>query len=372
MEASGTLAGGIAHDFNNILSAVLGYTELTLLNSDCDTKTRKNLNRVLDATGRAKDLVRQILMFSRKGEVNRQPVLIELVVEEVVNLLRKTIPSTITIDLNVSSNMVMVLADTTQIHQVVMNLCTNAHHSMLEQGGNINIGLKPAEINHVLATKYPALCEGKYVQLTVVDSGVGMSPEILSCIFEPFFTTKRAGEGTGMGLAVVHGIVRSHDGVIDVESEPGIGTKITIFLPLSSDVSEIQNIIGKTSSVKGESEHILWVDDEPMLVELGKETLESFGYRVTGTTSAFEALRLFKADPNGYDLIVTDQAMPEMSGDLLVKEAMSVRSDVAIIICSGYSAALNAEKMMILGVKKLLMKPLDVNTLAKEVRRAIG
>ncbi len=371
MEAIGTLAGGVAHDFNNILSAVIGYTELTRRNPNCDAKSSENLGHVLTAADRARDLVKQILMFSRKGAENRKPIQLHLVIEEAVKLLRKTIPSTITINLDIDENTGSILADRTQIHQVVMNLCTNAYHSMQEQGGDIDIVLKPVAIDTVGAAKYPNLRQGKYGQFTVSDSGTGMDPKTILRIFDPFFTTKRQGEGTGMGLAVVHGIIQNHDGAIGVESEIGAGTTFKVFFPLSCEAAGEKEKSTDTATIKRGTEHILWVDDEPTLVELGKETLESFGYRVTATTSALEALNIFQADPNGCDLIVTDQTMPEMTGDVLAKEAMLVRSDIPVIICTGHSATLNAEKVRAIGVNSLLMKPLNSDTLTAEIRKVL-
>ena len=374
MEAIGTLAGGVAHDFNNILAAVLGYTQLTLRNPNCDAKIRKNLGNVLNAVERARELVKQILIFSRKDTLNLEPLQISRVVKEAVNLLRKTIPSTTKINLDVDDNTGSVLADETQIHQVVMNLCTNAHHAMLKQEGKIYISLKPVDIDNTIAERHPNLDHASYAQLSVTDCGKGMTPETMSHMFDPFFTTKGQGEGTGMGLAVVHGIVQNHAGAVHVESEEGKGTTFKVFFPLLDDAApaaDAKNHASATSAIKRGNEHILLVDDEPMLVELGKESLESFGYRVTATTSAKDALNFFLADPNGYDLIVTDQTMPEMTGVVLAKEAISVRPNVPVILCTGHSAVLNTEKAFALGVRSLLMKPLDINRLAEEVRKAL-
>jgi PAS domain S-box-containing protein len=371
MEAIGTLAGGIAHDFNNILSAVFGYTELTLRNPNCDHKSRSNLNQILSAASRARDLVKQILMFSKKADENREPLQIHLVIEEAVSLINKTIPSTVAINLDINQNTGMVLANATQIHQVVMNLCTNAYHSLPEQGGNIDISLQPVDVDHVDAAQNLNLRKGRYAQFTVTDTGSGMTQLTISRIFDPFFTTKPQGKGTGMGLALVHGIVQHHDGVIDVESEVGKGTTFKVFFPLTTDTAAEEKCpVERPPDIEGD-EHILFVDDEPMLAELGSESLKSFGYKVTSTTSAKEALELFQTNPDNYNLIVTDQTMPEISGDILAKRVISIRSDIPVIICTGHSAVLNAEKAQAIGVKALLMKPLEQDKLVKTVRKIL-
>lgn len=370
MEAIGTLAGGIAHDFNNILSAVIGYAELTQRNPNCDAKCQENLEHVLVAAGRAKDLVKQILTFSRKASLSLEPIQLHLAVEEAVKLLRQTIPATITLNLEADSKTGTVLADATQIHQVVMNLCTNACHAIPEQRGEITITLKPVEIDDRTAAKHPNLRQGKYARLTVSDNGAGINQATMASIFDPFFTTKAQGEGTGMGLAVVHGIIQHHDGAIAVESVEGKGTTFKLFFPVAA-VPAVAPTQSSAISTKQGNERILWVDDEAMLASLGKETLELLGYKVTATTSAQQALGLLRADPNGYDLLITDQAMPEMSGDLLVREALLVRADLPIIICTGHSATLNTEKALALGVKALLMKPLESGKLVDEIRRVL-
>ncbi len=368
MEAIGTMAGGVAHDFNNMLSVILGYTELTLRNPSCDEKCKKNLGHVLTATDRAKELIKQILMFSRKGELNRDPIKLHNVVTEVLGLLKKTIPSTVSIRSDIDTHTGTVLADATQIQQIIMNFCTNASHAMAEHGGDIDISLKPIDVDLSAAARCPDLRPGKYVQLTVADTGVGMSPDVMSRIFDPFFTTKKPGEGTGMGLSVVHGIIKNHEGAICVESVVGKGTIFKVFFPLSAE-----DVDKKTSTVASTcqpgTEHVLLVDDEVMLATLGKEILESLGYKVTSTTSAFEAFDLFQNNPEEYDLLITDQTMPEMPGDVLAKKAMQIRADLPVIICTGHSAVLDTKKALAIGVKALMMKPLDRSGLSKAVRQ---
>lgn len=371
MEAIGTLAGGVAHDFNNILSAILGYTELNLCNPNCDDQSRKNLSHVLTAAGRARELVKQILMFSRKSTTQQDLIKIHLVVEEAITLLRKTIPTSIPIRLDIDRNTGSALADETQIHQVVMNLSINAYHSMQDNGGKIDISFKPVDIDNVTAAEYPNLKQGRYGQLTISDNGSGMSPEIMSRIFDPFFTTKDQGEGTGMGLSVVLGIVKSHDGAIGVKSNIDEGTSFTVFFPLVSDAISIKTHASRDSTARHGNEHILFVDDEAILVELGRETLESFGYKVTATNSPIEAFNFFQSAPNRYDLIITDQTMPGMTGDLLAQKAMQIRADIPVIVCTGYSATLDSEKADTIGIKTFLLKPLDADSLLKEVRNIL-
>ena len=367
MEAIGTLAGGIAHDFNNILSAVLGYTELTLRNPSCDPKAQRNLQYVLSAAERGRDLVKQILLFSRKEEENRKQLAIGKVVDEAVNLLRKTIPSTIPMRLDISP-VGWVLGDETQIQQVIMNLCTNAFHSLPNQGGEISVGVKQIQLDQAAAERHPTLAAGSYAMLTVADNGTGIQPQVLMHIFDPFFTTKELDKGTGLGLSVVHGIVKRHGGSIDVQSEVGKGTTFSIFLPLVAGAKEPDASADFSSELRGGSECLLWVDDEPMLKELGEEMLQLLGYQVTATTSANEALEVFKKNPHDFDLLITDQTMPEMSGSELAVQALSIRPDLPVGLCTAHSDVLHRNKALSLGARSLLMKPLESAILAKEIR----
>lgn len=371
MEAIGTLAGGVAHDFNNILSAILGYTELTLRDPDCSPNSRLNLESVLSATKRATDLVKQILMFSRKEEGERTNLRIESIVLEASKLLRKTIPKTVSFRMDIDPPEGTVLADPTQIHQVVMNLCTNAFHALPKQVGEIAISVKQVQVDKATSVKYSKLSQGDYVMLTVADNGTGMPPKIMSRAFEPFFTTKKQGEGTGMGLAVVHGIIQSHGGDIGIESTVGKGTVIKVFLPLSQeDADHVEVQATKVEDLRG-SERLLFVDDEILLVDLGRETLELFGYHVTAVTSAKEALNIFMLNPSAFDLIITDQTMPEISGDVLAEKILSVRPNIPIIICTGHSSVMDKGKAQSIGVKALLMKPVESTVLAREIRKIL-
>lgn len=371
MEAIGTLAGGVAHDFNNILAAILGYTELTLLHSDRDAKSKKHLEGILTAVERAKKLVNQILTFSKKGEEYHSPIKIDEVILEAINLLKKTLPATISFKLDIDSDLATVMADPTQIHQVIMNLCTNAYHSMPNYTGTINVSLKQTYVDSVAAGKKTNLHPGRYNLLTVADTGAGIPAEIIDRIFEPFFTTKGQAQGTGMGLAVVHGIVQNHGGAIGITSVVGKGTTFEIFFPVK--LEQIKNRQKKDPEPisKQGTERILWIDDEAILAELGKESLQAYGYTVTSTTSPIDALNIFKAAPQSYDLIITDQTMPEMTGNILAEKILDIRPDTPIIICTGHSALLNEDKVKKIGAKALLMKPLTVNILIREVRKIL-
>ncbi len=369
MEAVGTLAGGIAHDFNNILGAVLGYTELTLGDDRLDDESRENLEEVLSAAKRARELVKQILMFSRKSEETREPIKVYAVIEEACKLLRKTIPTSIIMNLDIDNNTGTVVCDATKIHQIVMNLCTNAYHAMRGGDGELSISLGPVEVNYATAARYPDLSEGRYALLTVKDTGEGMDSLTLSRMFDPFFTTKATGEGTGLGLAVVHGIVKSHNGSIAVESELGLGTTFLIYLPLVSS-DEVAETAGESALISGD-EHILFVDDEVALAKLGKKMLEQLGYHVTLETVAQRAMETFRANPEAIDIIITDQTMPGMTGDKLAREAKDIRADIPVIICTGYSEVLDAGKADEMGVNALLMKPLERATLARTVRKVL-
>lgn len=371
MEAIGTLAGGVAHDFNNILSGILGFTELALANPNCDPKNQQHLELVLNAARRASDLVNQILVFSRKNDERRSFVDVYSIVAEAARLMRKTIPTTVNINQDLDSETGTILANATQLHQVVMNLCTNAYHALKKQAGTIGISLEAVDIDSDLASQYSNLKEGSYALLMVSDTGCGIDPDIIERIFEPFFTTKKPGEGTGMGLAVVHGIVQSHGGAIGVESTVGTGTIVKVFLPLKEKELKAGLSPADSTSLTG-TEHLLLIDDEEMLVVLGRETFEALGYRVTTFDSALQAMDAFEADPDFYDLIITDQSMPEMTGEFLAEQALAIRPDIPIILCTGYSSAIESEEeIRALGIRALLMKPIELEALAVTVRKLL-
>jgi PAS domain S-box-containing protein len=364
MEAIGTLAGGIAHDFNNILGAIMGYAELTLEGSGLAPGHRKNLEQILAASERARELVLQILAYSRKGQDERKPGQLHLLVEDALALLRKTIPSVIDIRVDLDPDTGYALVNATQIHQVVMNLCSNAYAAMKSGGGTLSVRLAPAPE----AGAQPG--DGRCALLTVRDTGVGMAPEVLERVFDPYFTTKGPGEGSGMGLSVVHGIVRRHGGRIDIDSRPGEGTTVRVYLPLSEAPTGQTVALPDQQCVTGD-EHVLLVDDDPVLASLAEEQLVSLGYRVTATTSPKDALDIFSRAPGTFDALVTDQTMPEMTGATLATEVMRVRPDFPVVICTGHSDILDESIARELGVRAFLMKPVHRGSLAQAVRRAI-
>lgn len=369
MEAIGTLAGGIAHDFNNILSAILGYTELAQLGIPEKSQQRANLDQVLKAAARARDLVQQILAFSRQGEHDAQPIQLEPVIKEALKMLRASIPSTIDIRRNIEGETGPVMADPTQVHQVLINLCTNAAHAMMKEGGVITVTLRNIDFKETGTAKYRGLKSGPYVQLSVSDAGHGMSKKIQDKIFDPYFTTKEKGVGTGLGLAVVHGIVTRYGGMIFVDSKYGKGTTFDAFFPRTS-IDQKKSSLSVQSLPRG-SEHILFVDDENMLINIGKQMLEHLGYKVTAVTDPCHALETFRENPGAIDLVITDQTMPYITGDKLAKEILSIRSNLPIIICTGYSNLVSANKAKLLGIKKFITKPLAMQELAVAIREVL-
>jgi len=370
MEAIGTLAGGIAHDFNNILSLIIGYTELAMGNLPEDSRARANMNKLLKAGDRAKDLVKQILTFSRHTEQEQKPILIHPIVKEVLKLLRSTLPTTIEIRQNISSDN-MVLADPTQIHQVIMNLCTNAYHAMDEKGGVLEVSLVDIELDSEFTAKHLNTYPGPYLRLTVSDTGHGIEKNGIDRIFEPYYTTKEKSGGTGMGLAVVHGIVKSHAGIITVYSKPGKGSTFNVFLPIIEHAEAAKETEIQPGSIPTGKEHILFIDDEPAILDIGKGMLERLGYKVEVRTSPIEALAAFKALSDKFDLIISDMTMPKMTGDELAKELMAIRPDIPIILCTGFSEHINEEQAKAIGIRKLVMKPFIMREMAEAVRQVL-
>jgi PAS domain S-box-containing protein len=372
MQAIGTLAGGIAHDFNNILGVIMGYTELTLLDVPEGTKMYSNLDQVLKASERARDLVKQILAFSRQSEQEREPVQLGSIVKEALKMLRRSLPTTIDIRQNIEKESGTVLADAIQIHQVLMNLCTNAAHAMGDTGGVLNVDLSDVDLDIDAATNFPGLKPGPYVRLTVSDTGHGIDGSILERIFDPFFTTKDKGKGTGMGLAVVHGIVKSYSGAITVYSEPEQGATFHVYFPRSERVIGSSTGTGNGGpSPAGGKEEILFVDDEKQLVNMGKQMLERLGYHVTPCTSSVEAIEAFRAQPQKFDLVITDQTMPNMTGLELAKKLMEVRLDIPVILCTGFSEVILKEKNKAVNIRKILMKPIVAHDLAVTIRKVL-
>jgi CheY-like chemotaxis protein len=366
MEAIGTLAGGIAHDFNNVLYSIIGYTELTMDDVPEGSLAQKNLKEVLKGAMRAKDMVRQILAFSRKDDIQKKPVKIQPVVKEALKLLRSSIPATIEIRQSIDEDCGPVLAASTQIHQVVMNLATNAYQAMREKGGLLELTLMEEEIGS--DDSGPDLYPGTYLKLSVSDTGHGMNSVVMKKIFDPYFSTKGPGEGTGMGLAVVHGIVKSHGGDITVFSKLGEGTTFHVYLPLIKTRLVEPKTVPPGPAPTG-TEHILFVDDEEPIVRMMQQILERLGYHVTSRTSSVEALEAFKAKPDEYDLVITDMTMPNMTGIELASGLKEIRSDIPIIMCTGFSETIDEDKAKNMGILAYIMKPFLIDEIAKTIRK---
>ncbi|MDH3348804.1 MAG: PAS domain S-box protein [Desulfobulbaceae bacterium] len=372
IEALGTLAGGIAHDFNNILGAMIGYTELSLIETPKEGTVAANLHEVMRAGKRAKHLVDRILAFSRQSELQKQPVKLCLIVEEALKLLRSTVPATIEFKENIVNSDSVVMADPTQLHQIIMNLCTNAYHAMRETGGVLEVELSEYPLGTNVNDEVIGLPKGDYFVLVVRDSGHGMDKDVVGRIFEPYFTTKSSREGTGLGLSMVHGIVRSCGGNIQVSSVSGKGTEFIIYLPLiREDEKSVQHVERSESVLPGGDEHILVVDDEQVIVNMEKKMLEGLGYTVTTTIRSEEALQLFSADPLNYDLVITDMTMPKMNGAELSAQLINIRSDIPIILNTGFSEIINEKSARKMGVRKYVTKPLLKRDLAQAVRTVL-
>ena len=369
MESIGTMAGGIAHDFNNILAIIVGNTEMAIKDVPEWNQGRQNLEEVIKASLRARDMVKQILAFSRQTEVEQKPMRIRPIVEDSLRLIRSTTPTTIEIREDYSVRSDTVHGDPTQISQVLLNLCTNATHAMREKGGVLDVSLRNTEFDQNTAALHQDLTAGKFVVLAVSDSGHGMEPEIAERVFDPYFTTKEVGEGSGMGLSVVHGIVKDHGGAVRVESEPGKGSSFEVFLPVQ--VRDVEPASEPLDPLPTGSEHILFVDDEQALADLGKRMLQHLGYQVTARTSCIEALESFKAQPDKYDLLVTDMTMPNMTGKDLSQELLRIRPGYPIVLCTGFSEMITEDSAKQMGIKAFVMKPLVMREIAETVRRIL-
>ena len=368
LQALGTLAGGIAHDFNNVLAAIVGYTELAALDLPPSSPPHTALHHALTAAQRAKDLVQQILVFSRQQPAGRAPLALASLLQEAVTFLRASLPATIELHLQLADTTGPVLADATQIHQVVMNLCTNAGYAMRETGGRLELHLDGIEVDAAVAATHPDLTPGPYVRVTVRDTGPGMAPEVLARIFEPYFTTKAVGEGSGMGLAVVHGIVASYGGAVTVQSAPGQGTTCTVYLPRLAQEVAVPPAPAQVALPRGQ-ERILLVDDEASVAAIGQRLLTRLGYAVVAYTSSQEALEAFRAAPERFDLLITDYTMPQMTGEALARAVRQIRPDLPIILCTGFSETMTAEHARVLGIDAYLMKPWEIHVLAQTLRR---
>jgi PAS domain S-box-containing protein len=368
MEALGTLAGGIAHDFNNILAAIIGYTEIAISDMDKTSLTYNHLKHVLASGERARSLVKQILAFSRHDEMEQKPVQVKLIVKEVLKMLRASLPATIDIVQEIHSDGA-VMADPTQLHQVMMNLGTNAGYAMGKNGGTLTVRLQRATIDRLFSNTYGDIRPGAYLKLTVVDTGKGIEPKVLNKIFDPFFTTKPKGEGTGMGLAVVHGIVTGLGGAITVDSTVHQGTRIEVFLPALPSDTRVADTEEKALPVG--SERILFVDDEPFQTKMFEHMLGLLGYKVQTRNSSAEALKLFEENIQGVDLVITDMIMPKMTGDQLAQKMLALRPDLPIVLATGYSDGFSEAEAKKIGISGFALKPLVMEDLAKLIRQVL-
>ncbi len=371
LQAIGTLAGGIAHDFNNILFPIIGYTELTTDDVPEDSQARRNLEEILKAANRAKELVQQILTFSRQNGRERKPIKAQVIVNEALKLLRASIPKTIDIITETDEACSPIMGDPTQIHQVVMNLCTNAYQAMQETGGRLVVRLNETDIGYEQTVQRIGVAMGRHLHLSVQDEGVGMEPSVVERIFEPYYTTKEPGKGTGLGLSVIHGIVKNHGGFITVESAVGKGSTFHVYIPVRED-SEAEVEAETSAPEPGGQEHILLVDDEEQIVAMGRQILERLGYQVTAQTSSTQALELFRQDPERFDLVITDMTMPQMTGDRLAQTLREIRPDLPVILCTGYNEMISESKAMEMGISKFIMKPIVRDELAIAIRTTLA
>lgn len=370
MEAVGTLAGGIAHDFNNILAIILGNTDLALDQNSSHDQSRANIEQIREAAMRAKDLVSQILSYSRQESPELLPIMLSLVVRNSLKMLRSTIPTTVELLERIPPDCesIKINGDPTRLHQVLINLCINAVHAM-SASGTLVVRMETVFLESGDLPPRKDLRPGKYAKLSVRDTGEGMSPDVVKRIFDPYFTTKPLGAGTGMGLAVVHGIVEEHGAFVAVDSTPGNGSTFNVYLPVISDATKTDPA-GPAEDLTGH-ENILFVDDEPMLADVGAALLSRKGFQVTSLTSSREALALFQADPDRFDLVFTDQTMPDLTGTELAAEMFKIRPDLPIILSTGYSRQVSEEDAAALGIRGFCMKPLNTGQMVDAIRKAL-
>jgi PAS domain S-box-containing protein len=368
MEAVGTLAGGIAHDFNNILSAVIGFTEMAMEDAPPDSFLSHNMEQVLQAGLRAKHLVQQILAFSRQSEHEMRPVQLDRIIHEACELLRASLPTTIDIHTDIQTD-AFTMGDPTQMHQVLMNLCTNAGHAMRDRGGRLSITMREAAEDEIREKRLPGMTADAYLLLQVEDTGHGIPPNIIERIFDPFFTTKEHTEGTGMGLSVAHGIIKSHGGSIDVESQPGRGTIFRIYLPQIQRHAKDDH--RDTPPLPSGTERVLFVDDETMLVDMSRQILQRLGYQVTACTSSVEALQHFQNDPTAFDLVITDMTMPHMTGKELAVALLKINPELPIILCTGFSETITEDAAKRIGIQAFILKPIVMSDLAQTMRKVL-
>ncbi|MBT7631043.1 MAG: response regulator [Desulfobacula sp.] len=369
MESIGTLAGGIAHDFNNIMAIIVGNIELALDDVPKWNSAYSSLEEIKKASLRAKNIVKQLLSFSRKTDQEMQPIQIVSVIKDALKFLRSTIPTTIDIVPDICVTDETILADPTQINQIIMNLCINASQAMEQTGGDINVTVAKVILENNSAKEYPDLKSGDHVKIIVSDTGPGIDPEIIDQIFDPYFTTKDVGKGSGMGLAVVHGIVKNHNGAISVNSRLGKGTKFIIFFPITTEKSMVER--KTTKDIPGGNETILFVDDEISIVKMVKRMFERFGYKIETATTPEEALGKFSLNPDHFDLVITDMTMPQMTGVKLSEKLMDIRKDIPIIVCTGHSTLVDEEKAKELGLAAYVMKPINMQETAQTIRKIL-
>ncbi len=369
MEAIGTLAGGIAHDFNNILSIILGNTELAKAVVPEWNEARENLEKILTASNRAKELINQLLSFTRQTEYERKPLELKSIITESLKLLRASLPSNIVMRQDVPQASLTVRGDSTQIHQIMMNLCTNAAHAMEENGGVLEVKLETATV--VSGTVGNTDLEpGPYVVIRVADTGHGIDPAIRDRIFDPYFTTKEPGKGTGMGLAVVHGIVKNHGGAIEIFSRPNVKTEFQVYLPIvRAEETQPESVV--TTAMPTGGERILLVDDEAMIVDIVTQMLVKLGYEVEASTDSRNALDMFRQDPERYDVVLTDMTMPHLTGKQLAEQLQDIKPGIPIILCSGFNENMDRADALELGIAEFAMKPLGIHQLAQIIRKAI-
>lgn len=368
MESIGTLAGGIAHDFNNILGAILGYVQLSQNVTPATSPAAQYLGKALEGIQRVASLVGQILAFSRQENAQRVPLEIAPIIDEVMRLLRPMLPSTIEVTKHVQEGTRAILADPTQVHQILMNLCTNAFHVMEKGGGTLTVELMNKELVSQDVRQYPGVAPGPFIELTIGDTGPGIPGELIDKIFDPYFTTKPLGKGSGMGLSIVHGIVQSYGGFINVKSKEGAGAWFHIHLPALARVNK-DNEKYEEEGITGGCERILLVDDEEIVADMARSMLEYLGYEVTVFTNSLESLNVFSDDPSRFDMVITDQTMPVMTGVDIAERMLNIRPDIPIIICTGYSSSVSEEKVLAMGVKGFAMKPLAIKDISRLIRK---
>lgn len=367
MESLGTMAGGIAHEFNNILFIILGYCDLLLTDRD-KSRVKKGLEEIRIAGLRGRDVIRQLLLFSRNDDVQQARVALNSTLLETIKLIRPTVSTNIEIELNIDDDVKPICGNTTQINQLLINLCSNAADAIVNKNGKINISLCNTFLPPIDIAS-PSTPTSKYVKLTVSDNGVGMNKKTLSRMFEPYFTTKDTGKGTGIGLAVVHGIVESHNGIISVESQPGNGTTFTILFPINEG-----NIEQSTEAITDFStghERILYVDDDNAILKVGKQLLERLGYTVTEFSEPVKALATYSSNPDAFDIVITDMEMPDLTGDRLITEILRIRPGIPTVLYTGYSERMTQEKALELGASQFLLKPINKENLATTIRKAL-